>query len=399
MSPSSSPSPAPSIFTPYLTPSLSSHLSHLPPTISLDSLSRTTPARLQRTALPNIGAIELVSSANFQTLYDPLYTASFPRRAERERSDLIVERLVAQARGERAGLAPYRIVGIRDHAGEVIGAAQFSVLPVPPRPGGAGQGQGHEAGQGTTVVSISTPAEDRGGDVRARETASQLRSISTSTANFAVPYLQYIYVRAQNRRQDMSEVLHAMVLAVASADAAVMDLEDGVPTLGADNPSRTVPFTLFETDPPDHGDDHASRAYALERSKIHTSSGGVALVLRRPKRWEGRSDDNGAEDEILSAHVQPGLEPADPPLTLVWVIRPSPISVPDKDYDLSRMGAALIAAYYQSLRDEGFPEKNIRLAERILEQRCKGSTFGLTPLADVKDFSMEKGYLDIREAD
>ncbi|OCT49288.1 hypothetical protein CLCR_04953 [Cladophialophora carrionii] len=382
---SSSP-PGPSIFAPYLTPPLSSHLSNLPPTIPLDSLSRTSPTRLQRTALPHIGTIELVSSADFEKLYDPLYTASFPRATERERSDLIVERLAAQARGERAGLAPYRIVGIRDHAGEAIGAAQFSVLPVPPRRAGQGQGQGQE-----TVVP--TPDEDR--DTGAHETSSR-RSMS-STVNFAVPYLQYIYVRAQNRRQDMSEVLHAMVLAVASADAAVMEFEDGASSLGAGSLVRTVPFTLFETEPPDHGDDHASRAYALERSKIHTSSGGVALVLRRPKPCEGRS--HKGEEEILSAHVQPGLEPADPPLTLVWVIRPSPTSTPDQDYNLTRMGTALIAAYYQSLRDEGFPEKNIRLAERILEQRCKGSTFELIPLAEVKDFSMEKGYLDIREDD
>ncbi|ETI25874.1 hypothetical protein G647_02651 [Cladophialophora carrionii CBS 160.54] len=377
--------PEPSIFTPYLTPSLSSHLSNLPPTISVDSLSRTAPTRLQRTALPHIGTIELVSSADFEKLYDPLYTASFPRGTERERSDLIVERLAAQARGERAGLAPYRIVGIRDHAGEAIGAAQFSVLPVPPRRAGQGQGQPPAEGQGQETVGSTSDEE-----------TSSRRSIS-STVNFAVPYLQYIYVRAQNRRQDMSEVLHAMVLAVASADAAVMELEDGASSRGAESLVRTVPFTLFETEPPDHGDDHASRAYALERSKIHTSSGGVALVLRRPKRCEGRS--HQGEDDILSAHVQPGLEPADPPLTLVWVIRPSPTSTPDQVYDLTSMGTALIAAYYQSLRDEGFPEKNIRLAERILEQRCKGSTFELVPLAEVKDFSMEKGYLDIREDD
>jgi hypothetical protein len=383
----SSPRP-PSIFAPYLTPSLASHLSHLPPTIALDSLSRTPPTRLQRTALPNIGAIELVSSTDFETLYDPLYTASFRRHAERERSDLIVERLAAQARGERAGLAPYRIVGIRDLAGEAIGAAQFSVLPIPPRRPKQSEGEPQQPRQGEGQSSlVSTPAGDR--NVR-----------DLSAFKFAVPYLQYIYVRAQNRRQDMSEVLHAMVLAVASADAALMELEDGASSSsppGAENLLRTVPFTLFETEPPDHGDDHASRAYALERSKIHTSSGGVALVLRRPKRQEGGSDEG--EGEILSAHVQPGLEPADPPLTLVWVIRPSPTSTPNKDYDLARMGKALIAAYYQSLRDEGFPDKNIRLAERIFEQRSKGSTFELTPLADVKDFSMEQGYLDVRGDD
>lgn len=355
--------PAPSIFTPYLSPSLKSLLSNLPPSIPLDTLSRTPPSRLEKTALPNIGTIELVSSADFETLYDPLYVSSFPRRTERERSDLIIVRLAEQAQGERKGLAPYRIVGIRDPNAEVIGAAQFSVLPVPPR-------------RRNTVGDGAKGAVDQ--------------SEQDPSLKFAVPYLQYIYVRVQNRRQDMSEVLHTMVLAIAGADAAMMEIEDGSASLGPESSMRSVPLTLYETEPPDHGDDHASRAYALERSKIHTSSGGMALVLRRSKP---------DEDEILSAHVQPGLEPADPPLTLVWMIRRSPTSEPDKDYDLTRLGKALVAAYYQSLRDEGFPEKNIALAERIVGARVKGSTFALMPLADVKDFSIENGYLDVERHD
>ena len=37
-------------------------------------------------------------------------------------------------------------------------------------------------------------------------------------------------------------------------------------------------------------------------------------------------------------------------------------------------------AYYQSLRDEGFPEENIRLAERMVKERCEGAEWGLMPL-------------------
>lgn len=320
----------PSVFTPFFSPQLAAALSHLP--FSPETLSRTPIDRLTKTALPNLSCIELVSATDFATLYDDLYIASFPRRAERERSDLIVERLAAQARGERSGRAPYRIVGIRDHQGRAIGAAQFSVLPLPSR----GEGEG---------------------------------------SKFAVPYLQYIYIRPSNRRQDMSEVLHTMVLAVASADAAAMD-------------GRSVPFTLFETEPPGHGHDASSRAYALVRSKIHTSSGGVALVLRR--------DNGDGAGEILSAHVQPGLEDDDPPLTLVWVIRQSPN--PGRDYEISKIGSDLVAAYYQSLRDEGFPEENIRKAEMMVEERCKGSVFQFMPLADVRDFSPD-GHLDVYAVD
>jgi hypothetical protein len=88
-------------------------------------------------------------------------------------------------------------------------------------------------------------------------------------------------------------------------------------------------------------------------------------------------------NNILSAHVQPGLEEGDPPLTLVWVIRPSPN--PGKPYDVNDVGKKVVAAYYQSLRDEGFPEENISLAERIVEGRCRGRVFHLMPLAEVPD--------------
>ncbi|KEF59488.1 uncharacterized protein A1O9_04332 [Exophiala aquamarina CBS 119918] len=244
-----------------------------------------------------------------------MYVSMFPRGEERERSDLIVERLAAQAAGFRDGLATYRVVGIRDANGEAIGAAQFSVLPLD---GAEGE----------------------------------------STALFAVPYLQYIYIRSQNRRQDMSEALHTMVLAVSAADAAIS--------------GRSVPFTLFETEPPGHGSDEISRAYASQRARIHANAGGVALVLRR--KFDGK---------ILSAHVQPGLQEGDSPLTLTWVIRPSPN--PGRGYDVTKIGRGLIAAYYSSLRDEGFPEQNICLAEKIVEKRYDGAEFHLMPLEDVRD--------------
>jgi hypothetical protein len=44
------------------------------------------------------------------------------------------------------------------------------------------------------------------------------------------------------------------------------------------------------------------------------------------------------------------------------------------------VGRDLMKAYYQSLRDEGFPEENIKLAERIVEERCDGAEWRLIPL-------------------
>lgn len=287
------------IFEPKLTSKLKQHLAG----IDLEALSRVDASRLANRAIPNIGSIELVSSDNFDKVYDTLYIKEFPKRAERERSDLIVTRLAAQYADKRQGLAPYRIVGIRDEKGEAIGAAQFSVLPL------------------------------RGGE-------------------FAVPYLQYIYVRSENRRQDMSEVLHTMTLAVAVADARAMG-------------NRTVPFTLFETEPPGHGDDEESQAFSVTRAQVHTKGGAVAVIVIK-------------DGEEISPHVQPGLEVGDPPLTLVWAVRQSPN--PGREWKIGDVGRDLMAAYYQSLRDEGFPEENIKLAESLVQERCNGSEWRLMPL-------------------
>ncbi|KIW19956.1 hypothetical protein PV08_00531 [Exophiala spinifera] len=417
----------PSIFAPYLSESLASHLSSAPSPIDIDSLSRTPLSRLQQTALPNLGLIELVSSADFTTLYDDLYVASFPRRPERENSDLIVARLAAQAANTRTGLAPYRIVGLRDKQGKAIGAAQFSILPLPLRP--------------RTDIDTTDAYNDT---LQNGETNAAGPSSPPPAAGLVVPYLQYIYIRPSSRRQDMSEVLHTFVLAVSAADAATLSfptpsnlpspsssvlvpksnhdvisasgssgLNGGSGSSGSSRSSNAgggavttyVPFTLFETEPPDHGVDAPSRSYALERSKIHTSTGGVAVVLlRRPPGSDPSSSSSGrptagAEEgeegeerggerrqrQILSAHVQPGLEPDDPPLTLVWVIRPSPN--PGISYDIRRIGKDLVAAYYQSLRDEGFPESNIALAESMVEERCRDADFHLMPLGEVSDFT------------
>jgi hypothetical protein len=273
--------------------------------IDLRSLSRIDEKRLASKAMNHIGSVELITSEAFAELYNPLYVNSFPKREERENPDLIIERLAKQDSGERSGCAPYRLIGIRDCLGAPIGAAHISALPLP------------------------------GGQ-------------------FAVPYLQYIYVREENRRQDMSEVMHTLVLAVAAADAA------------KDN--RTVPFTFFETEMRGQGDDEESRKFSHSRTEIHDKSGGMALMLIR-------------DGEELSAHVQPGLEEGDPPITLVWVIRPSP--TPGRPYDIQALARDLIAAYYQSLRDEGFPEQNIRMAEEIVQGRCKGGAFCLVPLSQV----------------
>lgn len=89
------------------------------------------------------------------------------------------------------------------------------------------------------------------------------------------------------------------------------------------------------------------------------------------------------DGRITSCHVQPGLEPEDGPVTLIWVIRPSPDAPPDGQSDVNEVGKRLIAAYYRSLRDEGFPEKNIALAEDMAARRCEGSEFVEVPLADI----------------
>lgn len=302
-------------FSALLMPKFSSRLQKHITDVDLDVLSRVPATRLAEKALPHIGLIELVSAEDFSSLYDALYVSMFPHEPERERSDLIVRRLHDEFANARNGLAPYRIVGIRDKKGSAIGAAQFSVL-------------------------MLKGAEDE---------------------ELAVPYLQYIYVRQENRRQDMAEILHTLVLAVTTED-------------GRRRGIGRVPFTLFETEPSSHGLTEAARLNATKRAIIHTKAGAIAIMLRRK-----------SDTTLVTPHVQPGLEVSDPPISLVWAIRPSPAQhLQSADtIDINRIGRTLIDAYYQSLKDEGFPERNIYLAKGIVVERCVDSEFLTMPLCDV----------------
>ena len=282
-----------------LSPRLAADISH----IDIRAFTRIPPSRLLHTAVPIVGLIELVSADDFADKYNDLYMSMF-HGGERERTERIVERLYDEFAGTRVGRAPYRIVGIRNHASEGIGAAHFSVLPV--------------------------------------------------NGQLAVPYLQYIYVRPECRRRDISELLHALILAVATAYATTSGL------------SPDVPFTMFETAPSYHN------PAAEGITKIHSRGGSMAMMLRRK------------DGTLLTPHVQPGLERGEQPLTLAWVLRASPINKVALDDLLPRVGPAVGKAYYRTLRDEGFPEENVALAERIFSRREKHCEYCLISLADIR---------------
>lgn len=286
--------------------------------IHLSVLSRLPAHRLKKTAIPNIGLIELVSGKAFEQSYSSLYENSF-HGGEREGSELIARRLRDDFAGRRRGLAPFRIVGLRGKQGQAIAAAHFSVLFL----------------------------RDR---------------------KHALPYLQYIWVRPGNRRQDLSELLHTFVLAVTVADTRRLKCVD----------KPMVPFTLFETEPAGRGPGAAVHDKAAARTIIHSKSGSLALMLER------------SDGSTISAHAQPGLEIGDPPLTYMWALRANPAV--DLVLEDEQMGCAVLAAYYQCLRDEGFPEENIALAECIANRRTGHSErFCLRPLTDVR----EEMYIDI----
>ncbi|KAF2438930.1 hypothetical protein P171DRAFT_477231 [Karstenula rhodostoma CBS 690.94] len=306
-----------------LAPLLAPTLRHLLAPIPLTPLSRLPPSRLLTTALPHIHTIELVSPPAFAAAYAPLYTTLF-HGPEREHPSLIVSRLRHAAEGKRAGLAPYRVVGLRGEGGKVLGAAQFSVLLL--------------------------------------------------NDGLAVPYLQYIYTSPEHRRQDLSEVLHTLVLAVSLAEAT---------NHINDTAHVAVPFTLFETEPPTHGADDPARQKAKTRTTIHAQSGSRALMLRR---LSTPSASPSSSHTYLSAHVQPGLELNDPPLTLIWVVRPNPDpALHTEDLDVGEIGPALMAAVYRSFRDEGFLEANIALAEEMARRRGVGAEFCLMELGRVEE--------------
>ncbi|EME87532.1 uncharacterized protein MYCFIDRAFT_212924 [Pseudocercospora fijiensis CIRAD86] len=285
--------------------------------IDIACVSRLSTQRLKQNALPAIGLIESVTGPIFESHYTPLYLANF-HGAEREHPDLIINRLNERHSQRRRHDFPYWVIGVRDPSGQAAAAAQFSVFL-----------QGRHA----------------------------------------IPYLQYIYVRPQSRRKDLSEVLHTITLAVAMAEAAIHH---------PDAPPQ-VPFTLCETKPAVHGSNAETKAAAAERVSIHAKSGSQALMVRRKGHCR-----------ILTAHCQPGLENGQPPLTLIWVLRPnpaSPLTIADEN-----LGKSIIASYYQNLRNEGFPEENIALAESLVEGRLElDHEFCLIPLDEVA----KEMYVDI----
>jgi hypothetical protein len=130
---------------------------------------------------------------------------------------------------------------------------------------------------------------------------------------------------------------------------------------------QSVPFNLFETKPPGHGDDEESRVFSVIRAQVHTKGGAAAVVLAK-------------DGEEISPHVQPSFKDSESPLSLVWAVRQS--RAPWKKWAIKDVGKILMAAYYQSLQGEGLP-KNIRLAESIFEERYRGSEFKLMPLDKV----------------
>ncbi|EME49072.1 hypothetical protein DOTSEDRAFT_67950, partial [Dothistroma septosporum NZE10] len=280
--------------------------------IDLTPLSRISPKRLAKTALPHLGCVELVSGSAYESDYDELYRSNF-QGGERERSELIVARLMDDTLDKRKDLTPFRVLGLRDPTRSAIGAAHFSVL-------------------------------------------------FFEKNDHAVPYLQYIYIRPENRRQDLSELLHTLVVAVTMALAIESGSIDAV----------KVPFTLCETEPAVRRDGAPQRAYAVNRSQIHSKSGSQALMLRRK-----------ADGRVISAHVQPGLDVHEPPLTYIWALRANP-AVELAFEGGGGMGKSLISAYYQSLIDEGFPRENIAQAKRLAEARQQDDAeFCLLPLSEI----------------
>lgn len=111
------------LLAPLLTLPLLDHIDGL----ELSTLSRVSSSRIAESALPNIGQIELVDSDAFRDDYSPLYLAEFEGH-ELEPPAAIIDRLRDEFAGKRRSVSPYRIVGIRDHDGAAIGAAQFSIF-------------------------------------------------------------------------------------------------------------------------------------------------------------------------------------------------------------------------------------------------------------------------------
>ncbi len=70
--------------------------------VGLQQLSRIASSRLQSTAVPNIGQVELASASAFASEYQELYLSMF-HGGEREDPELIIQRLAESFAGLRSG--------------------------------------------------------------------------------------------------------------------------------------------------------------------------------------------------------------------------------------------------------------------------------------------------------
>lgn len=135
--------------------------------------------------------------------------------------------------------------------------------------------------------------------------------------------------------------------------------------------------SIWESEPRGLGEDPASIQFTAKRLQIHNQAGGRVMM--------GMT----AEGELVNLHLQPRLTADSEPIALHMMFRPLKYKEGDelKKGEIPKSdGEAMMLAWINNFRVEGFPEKDVAEAEAEIKARLgRAAKIVLLPASDVPD--------------
>lgn len=253
-----------------------------------------------------------------------LYRYLFPNEDEREETGVIKARLKAYDQGPKANGEGFFALGITDKKGHVIGYTQGSTVP-------SEQGLFYYWQYGG-VADRAYMKKNYGEDVNPRE-------------------------------HGVLNTIHAANAAALQATAAAA----GRPALGM----------IWESEPRGLGDNAKDIQFTAKRLDIHNKAGGRVMM--------GLT----AEGELVNLHLQPSLGEGKSPIALHMMYRSLQYQEGEelKRGELGKEDAeAILMAWANNFRVEGFAEKDVAAAEAEIKGRIdRCARIVLLPASEVPD--------------
>lgn len=265
-----------------------------------------------------------------------LYEYAFPNSDEREDSELIAERIksmqnITPELQERYGDRRFHAIAIVNKENQVVGYAQFSVLPF--------------GGEKDKVVAY--------GQYVAAADEEFMQKQYEKPANF--------------RRKGVYGALSMVGEVVSSREAAAMDYKNG---FGGG---------YIESEMLGQAEDPDDIRFTSTRLDIHASLGFKALVLELE------------DGQIVNLHMQPKLSEDSQPVQLLMLYRPDNYlsQPPSATIEIDKeIAASLEESFLQSLTAEGFDAKSIEEAREALRDKISRTKRAvLMPVREVPDIT------------